>query len=146
MILFTNEMKIEIPHIDSQHKSLVDFANKATSLCAANPSKEEMKECLDFLGNYVIRHFSDEEKLQLESNYPRYRQHKEIHEEFVRTFLSMCAEFEKYGPSEELSVALTKRVSNWIITHIKVEDVRFGQHYALFKENRLETNIPGQAE
>jgi len=37
MIQFTEDMKIGIPHIDSQHKSLIDFANKAASFCVTNP-------------------------------------------------------------------------------------------------------------
>lgn len=141
MMKFTDDMKIGVPYIDSQHKSLIDFANKAASLCVANPSKEEMKECLDFLGEYVVKHFNDEEKLQIESKYPRYKQHKEIHQEFVDTFKSLYAEFEKNGPSDELTYALTNRVSNWILTHIKREDVVFGKHYTKVKLDHLRTYI-----
>lgn len=141
MMRFTEDMKIGIPHIDSQHKGLIDFANKASSLCVANPSREEMEECLDFLGDYVVKHFSDEEKLQIESKYPRYRQHKEIHQEFVGTFASLYAEFQKNGPSAELSSALTDRVLNWIMTHIKMEDVAFGKHYTKVKLDRLQTHF-----
>lgn len=142
MMRFTEDMKIGIPHIDSQHKEMIDFVNKASSLCRTNPSKEEMQECLDFLGNYVVKHFSDEEKLQVESKYPRYRQHREIHQEFVRTFQTLLAEFQKNGPSDELSLILANRVTNWIITHIQKEDITFGNHYTKMKLSRLETYIP----
>lgn len=137
MVQFTDDMKLGIHHIDLQHESLVDFVNRAAALSGRDPSKEEMRACLDFLGNYVVKHFSDEEELQVESYYPRYRQHREIHQEFVRTFESLCKEFEKNGPTEDLSIALTKRVSNWIITHIKMEDLRFGEHYRIFREEAL---------
>lgn len=140
MIRFTEDMKIGVPHIDEQHKSLVEFANKAADVCQSDPTKEEMKGYLDFLGTYVTRHFKDEEQLQVESRYPRYRLHKEIHSEFVRTFVSMCEEFEKYGVSDEFSVMLTSRVSNWIITHIKKEDVAFGEYYTKAKLDRIKNN------
>jgi len=141
MMQFTEDMKMGVPHIDSQHKSLIDFANRAASLCATNPNKEEMKECLDFLGDYVVKHFSDEEALQIKSKYPRYKQHKEIHQEFVGVFKSLYAEFEKHGPSGELAYALSVQVSNWIITHIRQEDVVFGRHYTRVKLNHLETYV-----
>lgn len=130
MIQFTEDMKIGVPHIDAQHQELIDLANKTASLCEQNPSEEQMKECLDFLGNYVVKHFGDEEALQIESNYPRYPQHKEIHQEFVGTFQSLYARFEKSGPTEELSRIFNRSVSNWIVTHIKMEDIVFGKHYA----------------
>lgn len=141
MIIFTEDMKIGVPYIDSQHKSLIDLANKVSSLCVANPSKEEMKECLDFLGDYVVNHFNDEEKLQIESKYPRYQQHKEIHREFVETFMSLYSEFQKNGVSKELSLALTNGISNWIITHIKVEDITFGKYYTKVKLENLKRYI-----
>ena len=141
MIQFTEDMKLGIPHIDSQHKSMIDFANRAASLCDTNPDQEEMKECLDFLGNYVFEHFRDEEALQIESNYPRYQQHREIHQEFVGTFNSLYAEFQKNGASHKLSLALTNSVSNWIITHIKKEDIEFGKHYSKVKMEHIKKYI-----
>lgn len=137
---FTEDMKIGVPHIDSQHRSLIDFVNEAASLCITNPSKEEMEKCLNFLGDYVVKHFGDEEKLQVESKYPRYHQHKEIHNEFVGTFKSLYAEFQKNGPTDELSFALANTVSNWVVTHIKMEDVQFGKHYTKTKIDQLETH------
>lgn len=141
MMRFAEDMKIGVPHIDRQHEELVDSVNKLSSLGETNPSKEEMKKYLDFLGKYVVRHFSDEEQLQIESKYPRYRQHKEIHEEFVGTFKSLYAEFEKNGTSANLVIDITNKVSNWIIMHIKREDVAFGKHYTMEKHDRLKTRF-----
>lgn len=141
MIYFTEDLKIGVPHVDQQHRELIDFANNASSLCNTNPSYEEMKACLEFLGNYVVKHFGDEEQLQIDSGYPRYDQHKQIHREFVDTFNSLYAEFQKNGPSAELSHALTNRVTNWIVTHIKREDASFGKYYIKQKLDRLRTYI-----
>lgn len=141
MMQFTEDMKIGVPNVDSQHQSLIDFANSAAVLSKSNPTREEMKECLDFLGNYVIQHFFDEEQLQLESKYTRYRQHKAIHTEFVETFKSLYAEFVTNGPSDALSFALNNSVSDWIITHIKKEDVVFGAHYSKYKLDKLKKHI-----
>lgn len=142
MFQFTEDMKMGIPLIDSQHKSMIDFANKLSALCGGNAGKEEMKESLDFLGNYVVQHFNDEEKMQMESNYPRYQQHRDIHQEFVQTFQSLSAEFEKSGSSAEFTDVLTNSVFNWIITHIKKEDVVFGKHYTEMKLKCLKLYIP----
>lgn len=142
MLQFTEDMKIGIPLIDAQHKSMIDFANELAVLCGANPSREELKASLDFLGNYVVQHFGDEEIMQIESHYPRYEQHRGIHQEFVETFQSLYAEFEKNGPSAEFTVVLNNRVLHWIITHIKKEDLVFGKHYTEMKLKNLKMYIP----
>lgn len=141
MIRFTEDMKLGIPHIDSQHKSMIDFANRAAFLCDTNPDKEQMRQFLDFLYNYITEHFRDEEELQIVSNYPRYQKHRDIHREFVVTFNALYEEFQKNGPSHELSLALTNSVTNWIITHIKKEDIEFGKHYSKVKRERLKKFI-----
>ncbi|MCL1790666.1 MAG: bacteriohemerythrin [Peptococcaceae bacterium] len=130
MFQYTDDMKTSIKHIDNQHKELVDLVNRAASVGVTNPSKEEMKNCLDFLGQYVVKHFEEEEKLQKESSYPNYAQHKKIHDDFIKTFKDLYADFEKNGPSAKLSFALSNTVTHWLITHIKREDVKFGKHYA----------------
>ena len=140
MMKFTEDMKIGVPHVDAQHRSLVEFVNKASELCASMPTKEEMQECLDFLGNYVVQHFKDEEEIQIECKYPRYPQHKEIHAEFVGTFQTLYAKFQKDGPTEELANVLANQVANWVFTHIKMEDIEVGKHYNKVKSEHLKTH------
>lgn len=140
MMHFTEDMKIGVPHIDAQHSSLIDFVNKAAELCASSPDKEEMKECLDFLGNYVVQHFSDEEQIQIESKYPRYKQHREIHNEFVETFKSLYAKFQEDGPTEEIAQVLANQVTSWVFTHIEMEDAEVGKYYNKVKSEHLKTH------
>jgi len=140
MMEFSEDMKIGVPHIDAQHSSLVEFVNKAAELCASQPSKEEMQESLDFLGNYVVQHFQDEEQIQIDSKYPRYKQHKEIHDEFVGIFKGLYAKFQEDGPTEEIARVLANQVTNWVSTHIQMEDIEVGKHYNKVKSDRLQTH------
>jgi hemerythrin len=129
MFQFTNDLKTNILHIDRQHKELVELVNRAVALGLRNQNREEMKDCLVFLGEYVVRHFGDEEKLQIESEYPFYLQHKKSHDDFIETFKVMYAGFIKFGPSSKLSYMLSNTVVNWLIKHIKMEDAKFGKHF-----------------
>ncbi|MCL1918116.1 MAG: hemerythrin family protein [Peptococcaceae bacterium] len=129
MFEFTDKMKMNIEHIDKQHKGLVDFVNHAATLSGANPTSEEMKECLDFMGEYVIQHFGDEEKLQIESQYPYFPAHKKIHTDFVQTFKGLYLDFEINGPTSKLAFALSYTVSDWLIEHIEGEDAKFGKYF-----------------
>ncbi|MCL1791257.1 MAG: bacteriohemerythrin [Peptococcaceae bacterium] len=130
MFQFTDEMRTEIEHIDSQHKELVELVNHAAVLGETNPDRGDMKSCLDFLGEYVVKHFGDEEKLQVDSSYPNYVQHKTIHDNFIETFQELYADFENNIPMSKLTFVLSTTVSHWLITHIKSEDVKFGRYFA----------------
>ncbi|MCL1916832.1 MAG: hemerythrin family protein [Peptococcaceae bacterium] len=130
MFQFTDDLKTNIQHIDSQHRELVKMVNHTAALGTSNPSKEEMKKCLDFLGEYVVKHFGDEEALQMASAYPYYDHHKHIHDSFIKSFKALYADFEVTGPTSKLAYALSYTVSDWLISHIGGEDVKFGKYFA----------------
>ena len=129
MFHFTDDMRLGIQHIDNQHKELVVLVNHAASLDITNPNRFEIFECLNFLGEYVVKHFTDEENLQQESNYLYYPQHKIIHENFIATFKDLYTDFKVNGATSTLGFGLSHTVSNWLVSHIKGEDLRFGKHF-----------------
>lgn len=130
MIEFAENMMIGVEHIDAQHKAIVSFLNKSLELCNTNPSREEIEAGLNFLASYVATHFRDEEKLQVESNYPGYTHHKEMHEDFVKSFQILKS---KYAGGDvttnELAFMLAEKVVIWVIKHVQENDVAFGNYY-----------------
>ena len=127
--IFTKDMMIHVPYIDDQHKSLVNFLNKAVEISHSNPRKAQVEKELEFLGDYVVKHFNDEELLQIKSKYPGYKEHKEMHEQFVKTFQNLILSYIKEDLCpQELSEILVKKVAAWVINHVKKEDVLFGKY------------------
>lgn len=137
MVEFTESMLIGVEHIDQQHRELVAFLNKTLELCAAQTlSKEIIDAELNFLGQYALNHFRDEEALQIKSNYPDYKRHKELHEEFIVTFNSLELElsYEKNMVPAVFSRILTEKVFLWLVVHIMKEDIEFGRYYNKVKQ------------
>ena len=52
---------------------------------------------LDFLGDYVVTHFSAEENIQLHYSYPNYKLHKAMHEGFISDVEKLKKKFEAEG-------------------------------------------------
>ena len=73
--------------IDEQHKSIIKAINDLLEACSQGKGRVEVEKTLIFLKDYVVKHFNDEEKLQIKSNYPGYKEHKEIHDSFKNTGL-----------------------------------------------------------
>ena len=129
MITITKDMETGISKIDAQHKELVDRLNAVTSMGVKSVSTEETQKTLDFLGDYIVKHFSDEEALQKQSDYPKYDWHKAQHQLFIAEFQKLKKEFAMNGYSPKFTLSLSNSIINWIVKHIKSVDVEFGKHY-----------------
>ena len=81
-----------------------------------------------FLMDYTKKHFDDEEQLQKRFKYPDRVNHKRYHEEFKETVRKLSEELERDGASVSLVGKINSGVAEWLITHIKREDVRVAKH------------------
>ncbi len=129
MLELTRDMLVGIPKIDEQHKELIQMLNAAQSLGIKAFSKSDTEKTLDFLGDYVIKHFSDEESLQRQSGYPKYGWHKTQHKNFIDEFTRLKLDFIANGASAKFTLNLNKSVIDWVIRHIKSADKEFGVYY-----------------
>ncbi len=118
--------------IDEQHKSIINAINVLLDACSQGKGRSELDNTLKFLQDYVIKHFNDEEKLQLKSSYPDYKSHKEKHEAFKKTVSGIVEDFNKNGASIQLVARVNSSIAGWLITHIKNEDKKV----ALFIKNK----------
>ena len=114
--------------IDMQHKSLIAAINELLEACSQGKGRIEVSKTLDFLQDYVVKHFADEEKLQLQSAYPDYKVHKEKHEAFKVAVKNIVDEFKASGANIQLVAKVNTSVGSWLINHIKTEDKKVAMH------------------
>ncbi|MDR0641731.1 MAG: hemerythrin family protein [Treponema sp.] len=114
--------------VDNQHRQLVAALNDLIEASAEGKSHEEIFRTLDFLTAYTIKHFADEEKLQLEFDYPDYLVHKRYHDEFKITVGEMTKQIRREGPTEALIGQVTLAIGNWLLNHIKGDDFRMAAY------------------
>ncbi|MDR0466997.1 MAG: bacteriohemerythrin [Deltaproteobacteria bacterium] len=129
MITLTSDLETGVAKIDEQHRELVKRLNEAMTIGIKVFTTEETQKTIDFLGEYVIKHFNDEEALQRQSKYDKYEWHKGLHQEFIGEFKKLKDEFAANGPSAKFTVGLNTTLANWIVKHIKSVDVEFGKYY-----------------
>jgi len=114
--------------IDAQHKELIKAINTLLEACAKGQGRATLKETTDFLYQYTIKHFSDEEKLQLASNYPDYINHKRYHESFKKVVREINAQLNEQGPTIVLVGKVNSSIGDWLVNHIQKEDVKVAAH------------------
>ena len=127
MITISKDMEVGIAKIDTQHKELIDRLNSVVSMGVKAVSKDETQKTLDLLGDYIVKHFSDEEVLQKQSGYEKHEWHKEQHKHFVNEFNKLKGEFAANGNSPKFTLDLNNLIIGWIVRHIKSVDVELGK-------------------
>ena len=127
MVTLSKDMEVGVLEIDSQHKELVDRLNSLLSMGHDAVSNEETQRTMDMLEEYIIKHFADEEELQKKNKYPEYESHKKMHKLYIDEFEKLKKEFADNGHSLKFTMDLNNSLVNWIVKHIKSEDVKLGK-------------------
>ncbi len=127
-IVWKDNLATGINEIDSQHKELFDRINKLFQACHSGRGTQEVMNVMSFLENYVIEHFSCEEKLQLKSNFPNYTAHKKQHEDFKAEISKLKQQLEASADSTTFVIKINNLIVNWLLNHIKKSDKELSQH------------------
>ena len=112
------------PKVDNQHKQLVAALNNLIDASTSGKGNAAVMDTLDFLTGYAIKHFADEEQLQVKYDYPDYLIHKRLHDEFKGVVTDLTGKVRKEGPTEEIISEVTSIIGAWLLNHIKGDDFR----------------------
>lgn len=125
---FTKDLETGNQLIDSEHRQLIEAINNLLTACASGKGRSELSHTANFLKDYTSKHFSDEEKLQMQTRYPDYVNHRRYHEEFKKVVANICSKLDKEGPTIALVGEVNSAIAGWLINHIKREDVKVANH------------------
>ena len=119
-------LEIGIESIDNQHKELFNRIDKLLTSIDEGKLNEEVIKTLDFLEEYVVKHFNEGRTNPKGRNYPLLNiQHKE-HEEFKSNLKEFRSIFETQGTSALLATNLQEKLVNWFKNHIMNLDKDLG--------------------
>ena len=139
IIRWESKYEIGIPVVDSQHKKLfmlcnnlqIALNNKSLGAEWENEFIYTLKECVE----YVKVHFKSEETLMIASGFSGYKEHKKVHDAFIRKVLEFSHE-ENY--SINTAFKLLHFLYDWIISHIAYDDKLFVGSVLEYNKRRLE--------
>ncbi len=112
--------------IDSEHRQLFDAVNTLMDACSAGKGRMTIKNTAQFLGDYVIKHFRDEENLQKNSHYPGYASHRQFHRGYTQTLNNICKEIETDGPTISALSKMNQHIGV-LVSHIRSEDKKLAE-------------------
>lgn len=124
-IEWKEDLAVGVTKIDEQHKELFSKVNALFEACNAGKGKEQIDPIINYLQDYVVLHFGDEERLQKQYDYPEYTNHKAQHDQFIKDFLGLKDKIEKNGVTGLTIVQLNQVLVDWLIKHIRKTDKNF---------------------
>ncbi|MBE0526197.1 bacteriohemerythrin [Candidatus Thorarchaeota archaeon] len=126
-IEWDDSFSVGINLIDAQHKMLIERTNAISDAVEMTRGLEKIIQTLSFMIEYTEFHFSAEEKVMSENNYPKLTEHHKLHEDFKARLNLMVQDFEEEGATSELSEEITSYLTSWLVNHIKGIDTELGQ-------------------
>ncbi len=133
-IEWTPDLALGVEKIDNQHRELIKRFNDFAEAVFDGRGREAIGSTLQFLADYTVTHFRDEEALQELFGYPGYPRHKAIHDQFVEEVGRLKQRYDAGELDSELVVKTVDAVGAWIINHIKKEDLQIGVHLRRTRE------------
>lgn len=121
-VAWNDDIAIGHPTIDREHRKLLDLVNQLSI-------KENMVDpiivefAMEELIEYIHQHFSDEERILQEVEYPGLNRHRSLHvniSENVKIFYSRTLE-----SGAAIGQDLSAFLKQWLVEHIMVEDRKF---------------------
>jgi len=126
-MLWNDMFETGLSKIDEQHKELF----RQVEILLDRSKEDRIPETLKFLGDYVVKHFLDEQGLQISVNYPKAEAHKKLHAAFTARFSELKKKFEDSGGDLKFEAVteINSVVVAWLKEHIMIHDREFAAYY-----------------
>ena len=121
-----DEYSVGIDSIDQQHKKLLNLINQLQTAVDYSTGDEFERDALDELVDYTKTHFSYEEGLMRDNEYPDFEPHKAQHEKMLKKVEEVLAEYEQDHDTAMSNAA--EYLKDWLINHINGTDKEYSSY------------------
>ena len=125
---WNDSLSVGVDLIDNQHKELFGRIDSFYDTLRRGGDSKEVLDMLVYMQNYVVTHFTAEEGLQRKYSYPKYSDHKKLHDGFVKEVADLKADIEKNGVTVASSSLVGMTLSNLLVNHINIHDKALGNY------------------
>ncbi len=125
MIEWTNELVLGIEVIDNQHKDIYTNINKLILAFEENNEQELAYEMLEFVEEYVRKHFQTEEFYLKKYGYNEFEKHVGLHRNFSAQLQELKASFKRAGITKRAALQMTEFLISWWDNHILKIDSKY---------------------
>jgi hemerythrin len=120
LMVWSDKLSVGIRSIDAQHGILIDTVNELHDAMLKGQANSLTEPLLRNLVAYTRDHFSAEEALMAQANYPELAEHRAKHRDLTKKVESYIERFAR--GDIRLSVHLLNFLRDWLTNHFQRED------------------------
>lgn len=137
-MIWKEKYRLGVPLIDGQHEELfrrvTDFVETVRGPGEWETKTGAVSRTLEFMKDYVVTHFRDEEAYQKKIGYPDAQAHARVHNDMVAYVADVARQYEERGYDQQLVQQFAGKLLAWLINHVASDD----QKIADFAKKREE--------
>lgn len=122
-IRWNEELSVDNPIIDEQHKELFRTINEFYTAIAEKKNKLATQKAIEEMENYIKTHFTSEEIIMKNAGYEGLNQHLNEHQFYIEKVQDLRERYEQGRLI--LSLEVTNFIKDWITNHIMVTDQKY---------------------
>ncbi len=123
---WTPDLSVNVPKIDDQHRVWCERVNALYKSVWNGVKISELKEFIGFISDYARLHFTDEEALMIQFEYPNYEKHRSAHRDLMSRVQDLKDRLTGSNIDAELVSDLLNELHSWFVDHIKQVDKELG--------------------
>jgi len=125
-VTWDDSLAVHVEEIDNQHKKLFALINELHEKMVAGLGTDALKPVISSLFEYLIIHFSTEEKIMMKNEYPGFESHKKEHDGYVAQTKEFARNYKAGSPLLAREVLLY--LGDWYRNHILKMDKKLGEY------------------
>lgn len=118
-IPWKKEYALGIEVIDVQHMKLVGYISDLYNAVMSTDKEQKTKDVIEKLFQYTISHFSFEENVMKDAQFPNLEDHHKAHENFI---LELENYHQKFLDGKIVPAQLVIFLKDWLVKHIQGTD------------------------
>ena len=140
-IKLNNDLVTGIKLIDSQHREFFALVNRILDSSVKSDDEQLIIKSFAFIKYYIGEHFSLEEAVMLEYEYPCYAVHRNSHVCFREEFERLESFLKSKVYQQDIVMKLNYLVVNWFMNHIKTDDKKLCTFLMAQSEEKKESLV-----
>lgn len=121
-----DEYSVGIESIDQQHRKLIGLINSLQTAVNYSAGADFEREALDELVDYTKTHFSYEESLMEDNDYPDFTTHRAEHELMIAKVEETLREYQR--DQDKAMQNAVDYLRDWLINHINGTDKQYSKY------------------
>jgi hemerythrin len=117
---------VNVSKCDQDHKKLFSLLNALHEAMKSGKGSQVLQQVVKDLADYTKYHFSQEELLLRQTNYPNLIPHQAQHQTFVKKVEQFQSDLKAGNLAQ--SITVTEFLRDWLANHIKQTDRQYSAH------------------